>query len=386
MQRVAILGSTGSIGTNALNVLANFPKEFVLCAISANSNIGLLLEQVDRFSPDSVCVVDTKKAKEFKRRLKKRGIKFYEGKDGLLRMCEEISIDILVVGIVGSEALLPILKAIPKIKRLALANKEALVMAGDIIMRQAMANKVRILPVDSEHSAIFQCLEFKDNLEIRNIYITGSGGPLRCISMRKFKDIRPCQAVHHPKWKMGKKISVDSATMMNKGLEVIEAHHLFGVDIERIKVLIHPETIVHSMVEFVDGSILAQIGPCDMRMPLQYALTYPSRFPPSFKGIDPGRFKELHFYKPDFKKFPCLEFAYSAARRGGTYPCVLNASNEVAVSAFLKDKIRFTEIPKAIEKVLGMHRPIPEPRLEDIIETDRWARLKTLEFLKLSID
>ena len=376
MQRVAILGSTGSIGTSALDVIARFSDDFEVIALSVNSNIGLLARQVKRFKPKAICVVNKDKARRFKGRIKK-----YEGEEGLCRMVQEVKVDILIVGIVGSSALLPILSALPNVKRIALANKEALVMAGDIIMKRAKRKGVKILPVDSEHNAIFQCIAPRDARQVKNIYLTGSGGPLLGTPKSSFRNITPRQAVNHPKWKMGKKISVDSATMMNKGLEVIEAHHLFGLGVDRINVVIHPEAVVHSMVEFLDGAILAQMGTCDMRMPIQYALTYPSRSPSPVKGIVFSELKKLHFHKPDFKKFPCLQLAYEAANLGRSYPSVLNASNEIAVAEFLKGRIRFTDIPKTIEKVLRSHKPVRTIALRDILEADEWARHKTKECL-----
>jgi len=376
MQRVAILGSTGSIGTSALDVIARFSDDFEVTALSTNSNIGLLARQVKRFKPKAVCVVNKDKARRFKGKIKK-----YEEEEGLCRMVQEVKMDILIVGIVGSSALLPILSALSNVKRIALANKEALVMAGDIIMKRAKRKGVKILPVDSEHNAIFQCIAPRDARQVKNIYLTGSGGPFLRTPKSHFRNITPRQAVNHPKWKMGKKISVDSATMMNKGLEVIEAHHLFGLGVDRINVVIHPETVVHSMVEFLDGSILAQMGTCDMRMPIQYALTYPSRSPSPVKGIVFSELKKLHFHKPDFKKFPCLELAYEAASLGRSYPSVLNASNEIAVAEFLKGRIRFTDIPKTIEKVLRSHKPARNIALRDILEADKWARHKTKERL-----
>ena len=376
MQRVAILGSTGSIGTSALDVIARFSDDFQVTALSTNSNIGLLERQVKKFKPKAVCVVNKDKARRFKSKVEK-----YEGEEGLCRMVQDIKVDILIVGIVGSSALLPILSALSNVKRIALANKEALVMAGDIIMKRAKRKGVEILPVDSEHNAIFQCIAPSDAQQVKNIYLTGSGGPLLETPKSRFKNITPSQAVNHPKWKMGKKISVDSATMMNKGLEVIEAHHLFGLGVDRINVVIHPETVVHSMVEFLDGSILAQMGTCDMRMPIQYALTYPLRSPSSVKGIVFSELKKLHFHKPDFKKFPCLQLAYEAVNLGRSYPSVLNASNEIAVAEFLKGRIRFTAIPKTIEKVLRSHKPARNTALRDILEADEWARYKTKEHL-----
>lgn len=381
MQKVAILGATGSVGTNSLDVISRFPDRFKVSMLSTHSNIGLLLQEIKKFSPEAVCISDTKKAQEFKNKYNIKGIKIYEGDKGLCEALKERDIDVLIVGIVGSSALLPILTAISRVKKIALANKEALVMAGNIIMKKANQNNVQILPVDSEHSAIFQCLERSNNSEIKQIYLTGSGGPLLNVPKAKFKDISVKTAINHPKWKMGKKISIDSATMMNKGLEVIEAHWLFNVGIERIKILIHPETIIHSMVEFIDGSILAQMADCDMKMPIQYALTYPERLDSSVKRVDFSKVKNLNFFRPDFGKFPCLRLAYEAAEKGRTYPCVLNASNEVAVAEFLNRRIRFTDIPKVIEKVLGLHKDIKNPELEDILETDKWARIKARELL-----
>jgi len=381
MQRIAILGSTGSIGRNALDVISRFPDRFKVSALSAHSNIELLSQQVKRFRPEGISVVDQKKAREFRKRFRGNKIKLYEGENGLCHMLEEGKIDCVVIGIVGSSALLPILTALDKIKRIALANKEALVMAGSIIMEKAKKKNAKILPVDSEHSAIFQCITSNNGSGIERIYLTGSGGPLLAAPKKDFKNITPKEAVNHPKWKMGKKISVDSATMMNKGLEVIEAHHLFGVAVDKIEVLVHPEAAIHSMVEFVDGSVLAHMGKCDMRMPIQYALTHPSRYTSPVKNIVFSKLREIHFYPPDFKKFPCLRIAYESAKRGGTYPSVLNASNEVAVGEFLKERIKFTDIPKAIEKVLESHEAIKNPSLEEILDSDRWARVRTKEIL-----
>jgi len=381
MQRISILGSTGSIGTNALDVVSRFPDKFKLSSLSAHSNIKLLSQQVNRFSPKSVSVVNIDKAREFRKKFKNRNIRIYEGEEGLCDMLRQEKIDSVVVGIVGSSALLPILTALDNVKRIALANKEALVMAGSIIMKKAKKKNVQILPVDSEHSAIFQCIASNNDSDIKKIYLTSSGGPLRATPKKDFKNITLKKAINHPKWKMGKKISIDSATMMNKGLEVIEAHHLFGVDVDRIEVLIHPETVIHSMVEFIDGSIISHMGKCDMRMPIQYALTYPSRYTSPVKSIAFSKLKAVHFFSPDFKKFPCLQMAYDIAKEGGTYPCVLNASNEIVVGEFLKKRIKFIDIPKAIDKVLKKHKSIKNPSLKDILEADKWARTKTKETL-----
>ncbi len=381
MQKIAVLGSTGSIGTSALDVISRFPDRFKVSSLSANSNTGLLSRQIKRFRPRAVSVVDKRRAREFAKT--HRRLRVYEGAEGLCSMIREVEADMVVVGIVGSSALLPIMTAISRIRRIALANKEAVVMAGDIIIREARKKKVSILPIDSEHSAIFQCMASGGGSGVKKIYLTGSGGPLLKTSKKELRKVTPQMALNHPKWKMGRKISVDSATMMNKGLEVIEAHHLFGLEVKGIEVLIHPEAVVHSMVEFVDGSILAQMGPCDMRVPIQYALTYPGRDVSPVKQFNFSKIKALHFYSPDLSKFPCLEMAYEACRCGGTYPCVLNASNEIVVREFLKGRIRFTDIAKVIQRVLGLHRDSGNPGLEEILEADRWGREKTKEILNV---
>ena len=378
MQRVAILGSTGSIGRSSLDVISRFKHRYKVVCLSTNSNVGLLARQVKRFRSEAIAIGDGRIGDDKGRWGK---LRVYEGNEGLCQMLRDTKVDTVIIGIVGSSALLPILTALDNAKRIVLANKEALVMAGDIIMKKAAKNNVKILPVDSEHSAIFQCIAKSDGAEIKNIYLTGSGGPFLHAPKNMFKDISPKKAVNHPRWNMGRKISVDSATMMNKGLEVIEAHHLFGVDIDRIKVLVHPEAAIHSMVEFVDGSILAHMGLCDMRMPIQYALTYPSRSISPVKGLDLSKLKTMHFYSPDMKKFPCLEIAYEAAKKGKTYPCVLNSSNEVAVEEFLKGHIKFTDIPRIVKKVLGLHKNTRCAKLKDTLEVDKWAREKTKELI-----
>ncbi|MEK7868391.1 MAG: 1-deoxy-D-xylulose-5-phosphate reductoisomerase [Candidatus Omnitrophota bacterium] len=377
MERVAVLGSTGSIGTSGLDVIARFPDRFKVCALSTNTNVELLRKQAKVFKPEAVCVSGGSGNKG-----KFGKIMVYEGEEGLLRMLEDIKIDTVLVGIVGSSALLPVLTVLDRVKKMALANKEALVMAGSIIMNKAAKNKVTIIPVDSEHSAIFQCIEGSNRKCLRKIFLTGSGGPLLKVGISSFKDITVKQAINHPRWKMGKKISVDSATMMNKGLEVIEAHWLFNMDISNIEILIHPEAVVHSMVEFRDGAILAQMGACDMRIPIQYALTYPDRIDSGIKSPEFSKIKNLNFYNPDFNRFPCMSLACEAGKKQGTFPSVLNASNEVCVREFIEGGIRFTDIPKAIEKVLGLHKSVKNPGLDDILEADKWARVKTKEIIR----
>lgn len=384
MEKIAVLGSTGSIGTSGLDVISKFPRRFKVSCLSVNSNTELLLRQVEKFRPDAVCIADRKKAREFKESHGNcRGkVKVYEGEDGLRGMLRDVKIDTVLVGIAGSSALLPIITVLDKVKKMALANKEALVMAGSIIMNKAAKNKVTVVPVDSEHSAIFQCIGRSGRKDLRRIFLTGSGGPLLKVKKSGFKDITVKEAINHPMWKMGKKISVDSATMMNKGLEVIEAAWLFNMDIDNIEILIHPEAVVHSMVELTDGSIIAQLGACDMRIPIQYGLTYPDRFDSGIKSPEFSKIKSLNFYRPDFKKFPCMGLAYEAGKKAGTCPSVLNASNELAVREFIEGGIKFIDIPRVIEKVMGLHRPVKNPGLEDILEADKWARIKTKEMFR----
>ncbi len=374
MKHIAILGSTGSIGRNTLEVIRNLPGEFRAVGLSANSNIGLLYKQIKEFHPSFVCVAEESAAIKLKPELKSKGIKLFCGPSGLEDMVRDARIDKIVLAVSGSGALMPLLKAIDSGKDVAFANKEALVMAGPIVMKKAKAKKIKIIPIDSEQSAIWQCLKGEEKNRVKNIYLTASGGPFRQTSQKDFKNISVGDALNHPRWKMGPKISIDSANLMNKGLEVLESMYLFGVEPERIKVVIHPQSIIHSMVEFEDGVVMAQLSVTDMRIPIQYALTYPERFATKLGPVDFFSLKRLDFQKPDFKKFPCLGLAYHAAQVKGTMPAVLNASNEVSVTEFLKNRIKFISIPKIIEKVLGRHRNILNPGLGDILEADSWAR------------
>jgi 1-deoxy-D-xylulose-5-phosphate reductoisomerase len=374
MKRIAVLGSTGSIGKNSLEVIKNFPEEFRVVGLSANSNIDILYRQIKSHRPALVCVKEPEAALKLKSRLNLKNIKLFVGQEGLDEMAQDKHIDKIVLAISGSSALSPLLKAIDSGKDIALANKEALVMAGPIIMGKAAKKKIKIIPIDSEQSAIWQCLNGQDKNKLKNIYLTASGGPLRESSKKELEDVSVSCVLKHPRWKMGKKISVDSATLMNKGLEVLEAMYLFNVAPDKIKIIIHPEAIIHSMVEFVDGVILAQLSDTDMRIPIQYALSYPARLSNGALSIDFCKLKELNFLKPDFKKFPCLQLAYMAAYEGGTLPAVLNAANEVSVDEFLKGKLDFVSIPKIINKVLGKHHKKNNPDLEAILEADGWAR------------
>lgn len=374
MKRIAILGSTGSIGRNTLRVIRDFSDKLNVAALSTNSNIDILSRQIKLFHPTLICIRDKNAALDLKSRLNLKNIKLFVGEDGLEEMVQDKRIDKVVLAISGASALLPLLKAIESGKDIALANKEALVMAGHIIMRKATHKKITIIPIDSEQSAIWQCLISEDKNKLKNIYLTASGGPLHKISRKYFKNISVSQVLKHPRWKMGVKISVDSATLMNKGLEVLETMHLFGVEPDKIKILIHPEALIHSMVEFTDGVILAQLSITDMRIPIQYALTYPERLANKLPNIDFCAVKKLSFQEPDFKRFPCLELAYRVAQDKGTMPAVLNAANEVSVSEFLKNGLDFVSIPRIIERLLNRHRNKIAPDLDDVLEADSWAR------------
>lgn len=372
VKQVIILGSTGSIGENTLDVISRNKEKFRVLGLSAYSNSELLLKQIEKFSPEYAAIGDIDKARSIENRIKGR-TKILKGEGAIENLLDKKS-DLVVVAISGSKALLPVLKALETAKVIALANKEALVMAGYLIMKKAEEKKVKIIPVDSEQSAIFQCLKDENKHAIKKVYLTASGGPLKNISRKNFFKVTPDKALNHPRWKMGRKISIDSATLMNKGLELIEAMWLFALKSEAIEIIIHPEAIIHSMVEFIDGVVLAQLAVADMRIPIQYALTYPERISSGFKSLNLAAMKKLTFEKPDFKKFPCLRLAKEASLAGGSSPCVLNAVNEEAVNAFLDRRISFIAIPKIIEKVLARHKVIKCSDLEQILEVDAWAR------------
>ena len=372
-RRAAILGSTGSIGSNTLSVISTLREKFEVVALSADSNIKTLAEQATLFKAKVISVRDRSLARSIKPLLSSKTTVLF-GTDGLNEIVSRSDVDIVVFAISGSSCLLPLIKAIRNRKRIALANKESLVSAGSIVMRSAKENGVNIIPVDSEHSAIFQCVEGKREF-LNKIYLTATGGPLLNIPKSRFDNLSPRFILNHPKWKMGKKISVDSATMMNKGLEVIEAKWLFDIDEKKIDVLIHPEAIVHSMVELVDGTVFAEMNTPDMRIPIQYALTYPSRFKSMCRSADFTKIKSLSFKKPDLKRFPCLSLARQALRDGGTSPAILNAADEEVVKGYLEGKIKFSQIPVLIEKVLGRHKENKSaPSIDDIIGAESWAR------------
>ncbi|MDD5568661.1 MAG: 1-deoxy-D-xylulose-5-phosphate reductoisomerase [Candidatus Omnitrophica bacterium] len=373
MKNIAVFGSTGSIGENTLDVIRSFPGRFRLVALSANSDIAKLAKQVKEFRPAYVCVTNKDCAADLSKIISPK-VKVFSGVEGLNELAGEKTIKQIMFAISGSSALSPLLSALESGKDIALANKEALVMAGPIIRRLARKKRARIIPVDSEQSAIWQCLRGENGNDVKNIYLTASGGPLRKLNRQALRSIGLKEVLKHPRWKMGKKITVDSATLMNKGLELLEAMFLFDMDASKIKVLVHPEALVHSMVEFVDGVILAQLSVTDMRVPIQYALSYPERLESRLKGIDFCKTGALNFEKPCFARFPCLSLAYEAAKELGTLPCVLNAANEIAVAEFLKEKLRFMDIPKVVEKVMRLHRNVLEPGLLEIRQADSWAR------------
>ncbi len=375
MKKIAILGSTGSIGQSTLDIVQSNPDKFCVSALVAGGNIKLLAKQIKKFNPQLVCVKNRKLAVELRNTFSAK-IKIFYGQEGAQEAAASTDAQIVVSAISGAAGLMPTLAAVKAGKDIALANKETMVIAGGVVNRLAEEKNIKILPVDSEHSAIFQCLEGQASIPWR-IILTASGGPFYKLSKKDLKTVKPAQALKHPNWKMGKKITVDSATMMNKGLEVIEAKWLFKVAFDRIEVVVHPQSIVHSMVEFIDGSILAQMGIPDMRTPIAYALNYPQRLPNKLPRLNLTRRKNLEFCKPDMSKFSCLKLAYEAGLAGGTNPAVLNAANEVAVAAFLDRKIAFTDIAKIIGKILSMHDAIADPSIEEILAADGWARERT---------
>ena len=378
MKKISILGSTGSIGISALDVIGKNPEKFKIVALAAGQNILLMKKQIEKFNPEIVAVRNKENALKLRQSISlKNKVRVFYGEEGFREVASIKDADIVVSAISGFAGLLPTIAAIEAGKDIALANKETMVVAGEIVTQKAKKKGVDIIPVDSEHSAIFQCLQGHGKENLRRIILTASGGPFLNYTRNQLKEVTLKQALKHPNWKMGKRITIDSASMMNKGLEIIEARWLFGVGIESIDVLIHPQSIVHSMVEFIDGSLLAQLGVPDMKVPIALSLTYPDRISNDLPFLNLPREANLEFHKPDMKKFPCLELAYTAGLNGGTFPAVLNAADEIAVSSFIGGEIGFTDIPKVIRKILTGHRSISRPSLEDILQTDLWARRET---------
>jgi 1-deoxy-D-xylulose-5-phosphate reductoisomerase len=375
-KNIAILGSTGSIGKQTLEVARNLNIE--VSGLTANTNITLLEEQAREFRPKMIAVGNEELACKLENRLKGLGIQVVYGVEGISKVASIDSVDTVVSSIVGVAGLIPTLEAIKYGKNIALANKETLVTAGELVVAKARERRAKIFPIDSEHSAIFQCIEGNRLSDVKSIILTASGGPFRGKSVDELKRVSVQEALKHPNWNMGKKITIDSATLMNKGLEVIEAKWLFGISEEKIQVMIHPQSVIHSMVEYVDGAIIAQLGAPDMRIAIQYALTYPERLSNKFSRLDILKVGKITFESPDYKAFPCLKLAIEALKIGGTMPTVLNAVNEVAVSLFLEGKIGFMEIPQAIEEIMGKHTVNICPCLDDIIEVDMWARKEVM--------
>ncbi|NTU47394.1 MAG: 1-deoxy-D-xylulose-5-phosphate reductoisomerase [Syntrophobacteraceae bacterium] len=376
MKNIAVLGSTGSIGVSTLEVLDQFPGRFRAVALAAGRNTDLLLDQIRRFRPRLVAVMDEDLAAKLTGAMGRddRETEVVFGPQGYEQVATHPEAEMVVSAMVGAAGLLPTIAALKSGKSLALANKETLVVAGEIVMGLAEERNIQILPVDSEHSAIFQALRGNHRSALKRILLTASGGPFFNREKGELASVTPQAALRHPNWTMGQKITIDSATLMNKGLEVIEAHWLFGVPVDQIAVHIHPESIVHSMVEYIDGSVIAQMGIPDMKIPIAYALAFPERLPVQSPALDLFRLEKLSFYPPDDEKFPCLRLAYDASRRGSTLPAVLNAANEIAVQAFLDGTIGFMDIPRVIQSVMHRHKPAETLTLEVILEADIWAR------------
>lgn len=369
MKNISIIGSTGSIGRQTLEIVQNNPRDYNIIGLTCNQRIDILEEQIELFNPLVVCVMNEKKASELKRRLKKP-VDILVGLNGLVEVAAHHKNDMLLTSVVGSIGLMPTYRAIEKGIDIALANKETLVTAGEIIIKKAKETGSRILPVDSEHSAIFQAMQGEENRTIEKIILTASGGSFREYSYHELKDISVKEALNHPNWSMGKKITIDSATMMNKGLEVIEAKWLFDVEPSQIDVVIHPESIIHSMVQFIDGSIISQMGLPDMKLPIHYAMNYPTRVKTDYERLDLLKLKQLNFKSPHDKKYKCLELAYEALKIGGTMPVVLNKVNEIAVDRFLNQKIKYLEIPRFIEQAMQQHKVIYKPALNTILKLE----------------
>ena len=373
MKKILILGSTGSIGINTLNVIRKFPDKFKISALTVNKRIDLLESQIEEFKPEVVVVQNKDFAKELKNRIKGK-CNVLGGKEGLLSAAATIEYDILIGAMVGFAGLAPTIEAIKRGKRIALANKETLVVAGELITELCKKHNAEIIPVDSEHSAIYQCMVGEKDNQVNKLILTASGGPFLNTSKETFCNVTVEQALNHPNWNMGNKITIDSASMMNKGLEVIEAHWLFGILKNKIEVVIHPQSIIHSMVEFIDGSIKAQLGLPDMKLPIQYALSFPERLSNDFPRVSLHKIGNLTFFEPDLNKFECLKIAYDVLETGGVAPCILNAANEIAVDKFLKGQIKFSIIPAIINQALDKFENHKQPDLEMIFEFDHLTR------------
>lgn len=379
MKKISLLGSTGSIGTQCLEIIRENRSEYSVAALTCGSNVNLLSRQIEEFNPEIAVTANESDAAELAK--KHRNVEFFWGREGLIQAAK-IESDLVMNALVGMRGMEPTYYAIQEGRSIALANKETLVAGGEIIMAEALKKRVSILPVDSEHSAVFQSLEGNQNRKIKKILLTASGGPFRGFTKEQLSNVTLEQALKHPNWSMGKKITIDSATMMNKGLEVIEAKWLFDVDVKDITILVHPQSILHSAVEFEDGAVIGQMGVADMRIPISFAMAYPQRLYNPKDSIDFfGQASKMTFEKPDLEVFQCIRIAYEASEAGGTYPAVMNAANEVLVELFLNGKIKFTDIPKYIQIILDLHKPAYNIKLEDILEADRNARTEVLRII-----
>ena len=383
MKKISLLGSTGSIGTNVLDVIECNPENFQIIGMSAGSNIDLFAKQIRKFKPRVVALFDTKKIPTLKELIADLDIEILSGEEGTITVATLTEADVVVSGVMGSAGLLPAIHALKSGKNLALANKETLVIAGELVLREAKKTNSQIIPIDSEHSAIFQVLNGEKKERIKKIILTASGGPFRTFSLDEMETVTVKDALKHPNWDMGAKITIDSSTMMNKGLEYIEAKWLFGVNTP-VEIIVHAQSIIHSMIEFVDTSILAQLGIPDMRVPIAYALTYPDRFECDLPSLDLTTMGNLTFEAPDFERFPCLRLAIDAMEIGKTMPAVLNAANEIAVQAFLEELISYKDIAELIRMVMQNHNPSPLKELQDVLIADRWAREETTKLVTVT--
>jgi 1-deoxy-D-xylulose-5-phosphate reductoisomerase len=382
MKSIAILGSTGSVGVTTLDVISHFPERFRVVALAAGNNINLLAEQIRRFEPEVVSVATAELERQLTERLSPRKVRILHGSEGAIAVATHPQVSLVMSALVGALGLRPTLAAIHAGKDIAFANKEVLVVAGEVVTRAVREHRVRLLPVDSEHNAIFQCLEGRSRGALKRIILTASGGPFREWKRDRFCSITIDDALKHPTWRMGNKITIDSATLMNKGLEVIEARWLFDLTPEEISVVIHPQSVIHSMVELVDGSVIAEMAVPDMAIPVAFALGYPERLPlPHLKSLSLVACADLTFEEPDLARFPCLRLGYDALKEGGTMPACLNAANEELVAGFLAGRARFVDIPRHLETVMQRHHNVAARTLEDLLETDGWARATARELI-----
>jgi len=383
MKKISLLGSTGSIGVNTLDVVERNPESFQVLAMSAGSNVDLFAEQVRKFKPKVASLFDTTKIAILKERVADLDVEIIPGEEGSITVATLPEADVVVSGVVGSAGLVPAIEALKAGKNLALANKETLVIAGELVLREAEKTNSQIIPIDSEHSAIFQALNGEKKERIKKIILTASGGPFRTFSLDQMETVTVKDALNHPNWDMGAKITIDSSTMMNKGLEYIEAKWLFGIDTP-VEIIVHAQSIIHSMIEFVDTSIMAQLGIPDMRVPIAYALTYPDRFECDLPSLDLASMGDLTFEAPDFVRFPCLQLAIDAMEMGQTMPAILNAANEIAVQAFLDELIPYKDIAEIIRMVMHNHNPSPLNDLQDVLNADKWAREETTKLITVT--